>query len=809
MHSLHTEYSSSEDISSSFGGDSTYDFIDDSSIDIADDESQDDLAESIALKDGQEYAALHVTDVTMSHLAPSDQQPLTEHQTPSSAFKNHTKNQHIHKKGEVSPKAFEPIRYSEPWSHDSTLSGFLEVIHPLGNVCETPAIPSKILTVRQTLCQRHICSDKENYKILYIGDFDAKDAIIHKIATALAVSRQPSESDHAHSRPSKFNIVPISSFGDLENPDVVLIDSNGVILEVEECRSAECSPVSRERRVLQIIFTNGTLIRSASEGFGYTLLDDWVLPDLAIIFVPENDDSGSQYECRVARKFMDRHRVPILTIASAPNIHSASASMDADHPLPHLCLEPQRKTLSGSNVVARVPIDLDTFLRIDPGQLNRTLACLPQVGYYREGRLSELPSQGRKWITKTNSYAKLGDWCPAFWQLSRDSCRQTAKARTVATLFLLILLSTLFKPVTIWLVSVFASRGSALKTPELSLQPILAMPIKMSVLESQSSTITVTSRADLTAPGANHVSDSLSTQTSLASLIFDHSAQANESKQFQAHVLGEDHIIMLPPQWLRNMRRSPRLSFGLSRRGKCIQYRLLRMFDDVYALHIPQEEAYGRLEVKVLTQSRPIVDESFEIDLGFAWLSAGAWKSATRTFGESMQEKLTHIHANVNARCAMAIRIVWTPLHKTISSILHRKAIDGANAMHNLRNIVKFKDLVVSHTIDVMGRLSSIIKSGAVATSKQWLPVGISIKRDPLQDSHDKATALLEDLKAWHKSLSALRFGISSRGVQGAESLYLREMQKTALKSWWKMVGTLGKENSPWFSRLSPGYKKA
>ena len=90
-------------------------------------------------------------------------------------------------------------------------------------------------------------------------------------------------------------------------------------------------------------------------------------------------------------------------------------------------------------------------------------------------------------------------------------------------------------------------------------------------------------------------------------------------------MLGNNHVVIRPPQKYFLQRRPPALFVQLMRGPEEIKGSLSKMFDGVYTLEIADEDAWGLMQVLVWTKSRPVVRETIEVDFGPSWMRMSRW----------------------------------------------------------------------------------------------------------------------------------------------------------------------------------------
>src|SRR5690606_4781854 len=91
-----------------------------------------------------------------------------------------------------------------------------------------------------------------------------------------------------------------------------------------------------------------------------------------------------------------------------------------------------------------------------------------------------------------------------------------------------------------------------------------------------------------------------------------------ESDKFEAHIIGDNSIILRPPSSLMAAKQQPKLDIELSRRGEKIESENSKLFDGVHTLVLPRDQAWGVISVQVKASNPPIF-ETFELDFGVPW----------------------------------------------------------------------------------------------------------------------------------------------------------------------------------------------
>ena len=803
MTSHHHDDSSADEATSSLG-DSTYDFIDDRSVITTDDESQDGMAESIMSSDGHEADQLHghIDDLELLPNEEATTRTCNAHVPRSSSPPRSPKPPILTGRG-VPYNAQTPlhddqgsITFEEPSVVDLASSRLAEVSHTL-ELLQPTGDSTVILgqngtvTVRQTMASRNLDLGGRSYKVLYVGDPASKDTIVQKLATALATSPRDASARSDSSRASKFNVVPISSFGDDTSPEVVLIESSGVELEVDECTETRLLEAPQGSESLKLSLTDGSNIMSTGLVPNFSLSNEWRLPDLAIFCASEDDNVQAKLTRRFSRLFMNRHSVPSIIITTAPQWKKPLESFTLDHLTPHICLENQTNVACRPQILKRLPIDLDTFLKIDSGQMNRNLACLSKArsAAQRGKQTGRTDKLGKVVTDGKGPFTQFVPHWPPYLQRSYGFVQRTVDTSKTWKLIGFLLVSICFARLTGYAGTYSPSNGEITTYAKLSSIPTTSVaPIPTP--HPFSSTLGFT--ASYTSSILAQVSPikSLSTDTDIASFFLDDTTQTSDKTEtFKAHLLGDCHILMRPPHWFTKLRKAPSLSFKISRQDSPLEYQISTLFDGVYALQVPREEAYGILSVEIWTQSRPIIKETSEVDFGSSWLKYAAWKRATRVLSKSVQNELSQMQTSLSTAYRKTIVEISTMVQKNKKAIARQQETDRGLIARHLKHSMKTRDVVVAQTRDLTHHLVRSLQNGKTTASAQFRSFGRRVTKELTTYTHNRTAMFSQQAQLLSRSATGIDVQALIREVRGIRLPHLRNAQKHALKGWWRIRG--------------------
>lgn len=649
-----------------------------------------------------------------------------------------------------------------------------------------------VATVRQSMTRKGLSVD-EPYKLLYVGDTSAKAAIVSKIAGALN-----SNQEHGKASSQRFNVVPISSFGGGSSPEVELIDSFGPEIIIDECTSAMVGPTISGRDSIHMTLNNScNRVSSTWNGARFVVGPKWKQPDVAVLYLSDNDDIGTKQLRRRVRSFIGRHSIPIIVISESPLWGRARELITLDRGFLHLCIEGAGSEGDENRVWKRLPVDLATFLKIDVEQLGRNLACLSSTKGGRRSTKEEHPIEGGD---ASDDIEKS----PLSLFGFSGNLGGIHKYRAPEIRSLLILGSVLF------LAMIYATATLSLqKFTQVSSQvgisrnlptPSIAVVSVVSTSATAAGSTSVRPNAVPSVRTHDSVPKSISvthTNTDLASFLLDsHALAPNKSDQFKIHVIGDCHIVLRPPHWFTLLRRAPKLFFKITRKGESLEHQLSTLFDGVYALKLPREHAHGTLNVSVWTKSKPRIDESFLVDFGTPWLKMVGWKRAAQILTEQIQRdwgKAQTSLASVVNHTNTGLRTFMGDAARVANGFRRKAERIGKTS---LNQITKATDLIMTQTKVLSCSVSRDFRSQGLAASKR-----LSAKRGKFQQElAGRAREASRLMSHYARVFSQAATGVDVQEIAHEIAVFrkrhLRETQKSALRLWWRIRG-LSPKKSP------------
>ncbi|TVY47944.1 hypothetical protein LOCC1_G002643 [Lachnellula occidentalis] len=483
-----------------------------------------------------------------------------------------------------------------------------------------------VVTIRQTMTKQGL-STRDPLRILYVGSHSAKQDIIHKLASSVTASVEGAKKLRQSSS-QLYNVVPVSAFGSERTPEIELMHSSGYQIKVEDCTYASTLKFEDDPQkpdVLKLTLDDNVSHHSVPDEPGFIVEPHWELPHIAVFYCSDSDDADVKQTRSITRKFMGRHSVPSITI-SHRQLFDRIQPMSLDQHSIHMCLESRASNGRGTIIHQRLPIDLASFLNIDARQMNRNLAYLtglheplPEtVAMVASPKRVEVQSSNTPDVEKTpysisDSVSFIRNWNGAEWR---------------ALLPVGLLLIGVFTAVLTGIPSYrFSSKpaisinskimstipiSSTLPVAQSSLDQSITSPTARALMSTR--TITVT-HAQSSGPNSLSVVPSME----LGRTAHEVHSQPKTSKKSpcSAEILGDREILIRIPSatklsWLTK----EAMSVNITRGNETVDTERAYSSDEGIVLLLPKKEAYGLLNISVITTRKPRVNETFQVDFG-------------------------------------------------------------------------------------------------------------------------------------------------------------------------------------------------
>ncbi|MCJ1407494.1 hypothetical protein MMC19_001565 [Ptychographa xylographoides] len=805
-------------------GESAWDILDNASV-LTDDEDRELTRQYTPSSDGLEHVD-HETGESVEGTNTSDesQGPGSAHNGFTSAETQHDSNSdsraspstgheaEVEEDMENTEKALrptlalqhhgQPFTFAEPKLAEVQSAADVEVSHILRffdgkdfeRICQSydlSAPVSIVGTVRQKLSRRGL-NVTEAYKVLYVGPTEVKESIIQKIGSALASSLD-STAVRSENGLSRFTVVPISSFGDGASPEVLLVDSLGLDLSVEECTSASLVAEDAESESISLRLNSQKSVQFTRNhtSNSLTVSKDYTLPNVAIFYLPQHETVSEKTTRVLARSVMSQHHIPIIMISSNTGWMKHNRAITLDLRTPHCCLEVQGSSGRTQRVLKRLPIDLATFLDVDSTQMGRNLACIASdsVNMRNKDARSHQHALIRSKISNI-----LGGW---YNPIGTTTQQQPVWLGFLAFLIGVTVYGLMTTSIgTSWMsqappaVNVFrqASSQSASGTPFASIPSQLSVPVVPSL-----ATPTVTSSVSKEQSDAKSVSPVL-VNSDLASFLLDPKRGSdvvaqNRSDKFKLHVIGDCHVVLRPPRWFTQLKKAPELHFRITRQKEPLQYDFSTLFDGVHALKLAREDAYGALNISVWTTKKPRINESFQVDFGTPWLKIAGWKKAAQAVTDQLREELHSAQNGLNlayGQTSSGIQVVMKDVMRKADAAI--KEVEKLGCL-SLAQTSKTTEVMLAHSKELTRSLGKHLHQhgGKVRTR---IAVQQKTMREEIFEYTRKMSLLFaEQGHVVAEAATGLNVATLAQEVQDYRTHHFKETQKQALKMWWKLRG--------------------
>ncbi len=495
-------------------------------------------------------------------------------------------------------------------------------------------VPRRMMaTIRQTMSQGCL-STKEPLRVLYVGSPAGQKDIIYKLSSAIWTSGTTDTTGKAayQSTEGIYNIVPISSFGSTKEPEIQLMETSGYQIKVEHCTFADEIVYEGQffpgDTLYSLTIDQDKIYRSLFSPSGSVIQPKWTVPHIAIFYLTEADDQQAEKTRLAAWKFMKRHGVPSVFVSHTPIFAKPTIGDWADYVdqhAVHMCLESRDPAMP--NVSQRLPIDLASFINIDARQMNRNLSYLTGL-VEPAGEPDSLGSNRLKTLGDTQNKAKakaalsLKAWCDAKLAPDEATCVKLSLA------VLVFILTLAFSSSVGWM----ANRAPLPPHPT----SVMTNPLPtLSTVSSTTSTstkytpatttttvvINVTSTKTVKISQVEPTASSLAPVLSFAGFLSDKpSGVPSEAETSKALCSVEVHsqneiLVKLPSGSKSSWLAKGAINIDVYRGEKPVKSKLSSI-DEGLLVEIGTEDAFGVLNISVVTSRKPKINETFEINFG-------------------------------------------------------------------------------------------------------------------------------------------------------------------------------------------------
>lgn len=508
----------------------------------------------------------------------------------------------------------------------------------IGEHMKLRGVPSRMVaTIRQTMTQQCL-STRDPLRILFVGSHEARQDIIHKIASSVAASGDSysHRGSGSHRSSQLFNVVPVSAFGSGRTPEVELMHSSGYQINVEDVIKATSMKFEDEPNkpdVIKLTLDDNYNYHSVPEGSGFIVEPGWEVPHVAIFYYSDNDTVEMKRTRLLTKTFMSRHKVPSILISHKQLFENSLGCVLLDQHAIHMCLESRIPSGRGNLIHQRLPIDLASFLKVDSRQMNRNLAYL--TGLHEP--LDASVQATEKIISDTSDEEKMFVNSRTSQMFIQGAKRAPAQLRALRpflamglSAFLAVILGTLmtsYQSTPKGAVTINGNRTvteptSTLSTIVESLIPSTSLSLSTATHTSTSTkTITVTKSPSLVPKQPEKRPDSVlmkpKNELSMVPEIAKKVPKEEKPTICTAEVLGDREILIRIPSaaklsWLSK----DTLFMNITRDTEAIQTERIYSTNDGIVLQLSKKDAYGALNLTILSKNKPKINETFVVDFG-------------------------------------------------------------------------------------------------------------------------------------------------------------------------------------------------
>ncbi|KAI0997302.1 hypothetical protein K3495_g10885 [Podosphaera aphanis] len=486
------------------------------------------------------------------------------------------------------------------------------------------------ITIRQTMIKRGL-STKEPLRILYVGSHSAKQDIIHKIASSVTASvGSETRAQNLHYSTSQlYNVVPISAFGSEKTPEIELMHSSGYQIKVDDCHFAQSLKSENHKGnldTIKLFLDDQFTCRSIPSGDGrFNIEPSWELPHIAVFHFSNSDNNDLRQTTALTKNFMSRHQVPSIVISHKMMFDQAQ-SISLDENSLHMCLETDDLNGKDSIIHQRLPIDLASFLNIDARQMNRNLAYLTGLhepldssDEFITKEKSDLTSKIKTQDQENTSFF-WKDGIKLFWNQSFHLLRSFLSKVFLFLLFFVVLRGyASYKAASVPAISINSKIVSAASISSSPTRPVFfsftgsPIPSTSTAIKISTQTTTVTNYLSL---ASIFVTEKFSEEDKKAEA---YSEALSSTKHFSctAELYREKNILIRIPAvnkatWFNN----EVISVNITRANATIDTEEAYSSSEGIVLSLPRKEAYGIVNVTIITTQKPRITETFILDFG-------------------------------------------------------------------------------------------------------------------------------------------------------------------------------------------------
>ena len=622
-------------------------------------------------------------------------------------------------------------------------------------------------TVRQSMANE-LCQPDRPYKVLYFGPNGQESPIMQKIGSAL-ISRLPPYRKSNMAPKSTFSVVPVSAFGSHSSPEVVLVSSSGLQISVDRCVSARIGEHSGAD-ALYVTLETGETLCSVGHGQYKITPSRYTLPDLGIIFLDERDVATTKLEQSYARSFMKSHRIPYILISSQ-KLWTKNSYYDAvDIRLPHLCIDNHSLSPDKPKVVARLPIDLASFVRLDAVQMSRSLAFVHLVEKNEE--VVDIPKASER---ARDCYSRLRE---VSGKSEVQYCYKLTEKSLLLRPKLLFFIGAFLCSAFVYLALIRSANQLSTRTP-MRMTTARTLPTRTTDIDNVKATFTSPATAT-----SRTWERSLMSSLDLPSTVKQPDlTDIDRSEKFMAHFTGNCSIILQPPRWFNSLRKVPAINLSLSRGNESLKFGHTVLANGTYALLLEPNDHYGIIRVTFWSLQKPLINESITVELGNDWSTIFTRRKAIIT---------SHAQESIKFSFSKLLRLL-APARLQARLLVQR--VRSPKDLMRLDEEIRLSSLVSSPTSILRGWRDGVVELSN-DFSGQFVPRWLTSKSRKERNvpklltlAHSTSAFPIQWVQSRLQSVRNLSMVNVAGHVRQYRESHLIESQKLAIRLWWNVRG--------------------
>ena len=254
-------------------------------------------------------------------------------------------------------------------------------------------------------------------------------------------------------------------------------------------------------------------------------------------------------------------------------------------------------------------------------------------------------------------------------------------------------------------------------------------------------------------------------------------------------MVGDSHVVLRPPTWFRQLKKTPPLRFKVNRNRKQLEYEFSTLFDGVYALKFPAEDAHGTLDISVWTTKSPRLNQTFQVEFGTPWLKVSGWQKAAEAMTEQIREDLVAAQSGLFKAYGYANKRVQYFFKDAVvraDTLLKEAEKFG---LSSLTSTLQSTEQMVNHSKELSSSLTQRIRKSSGSTSDYLLVQRKVLGKEISSYSRKMSSVLAQHATALTEAASGLNLGALGQEIQAYRETHFREAQIKLLQTWWGVSG--------------------